>query len=251
MARIISLDIARMRAYLKDVSSIGDDVRDTIERHSLTEAFPSTDHVTSFPEWIEHAFAIRDLSSEPLPAKFVDYTLWALEARRTYLLCLRALFPDALPRWVRATIKLGRYAIASLAFVQFASEFPGLFNPMLVESVNAPDKVQFACLRDEMPLSSVLRRSAGGQEHSQYTSRLAQVWGVKDPEAHFGAACTLHLSVHAEMQLVNFYDVNAERRPHFRFIGVSKKSCFLCQCFLARHPSAFSVSSCHQKIYLT
>lgn len=52
------------------------------------------------------------------------------------------------------------------------------------------------------------------------------------------------------MQLLNFYDNNPERRPPFRFIGVSKKSCFLCQGFLIRHPQSFNIASCHQKLYL-
>jgi hypothetical protein len=39
--------------------------------------------------------------------------------------------------------------------------------------------------------------------------------------------------------------------PRFQFIGVSKKSCYLCSVFLAFHPGGFCVSSCHQKLYLS
>lgn len=53
------------------------------------------------------------------------------------------------------------------------------------------------------------------------------------------------------MQLIGFYDENPELTPSFRFIGVSKKRCFLCQRFLLSHPSSFTVSSCHQKLYLS
>jgi len=53
------------------------------------------------------------------------------------------------------------------------------------------------------------------------------------------------------MQLVSFYDYNQEHTPSFRFLGVSKKSCYLCRMFLATHPESFDVSSCHQKLYLS
>lgn len=137
-----------------------------------------------------------------------------------------------------------------MALLQFASEFPTLFNPMLVKPAVPPQRARFAFPEDEMPLATVLRRLTSGQRVDSYISRLARIWGVRDPEAHFRETCTLQLSVHAEMQLLNFYDNNPERTPTFRFIGVSKKTCFLCQQFLASHPKSFSVSSCHQKLYL-
>lgn len=206
-----------------------------------------------FTEWIAHVFEIRDLPPDLAPENLVDHIRWALEARRTYLECLKAVFStrgQALPRWVYTILKLGRYAVASMALLQLASEFPFLFNPMLVEPAIAPSKVQFTISKEEMPLTSVLRRLISSHEVDDYISRLARVWSVGDAEAHFREACTLSLSVHAEMQLLNFYDHNPGRRPAFRFIGVSKKSCFLCQRFLVSHPQVFSVSSCHQKLYL-
>jgi hypothetical protein len=225
-------------------------VRDVIEDFSSTPAFLQIDNAVNFPEWIAHVFKIRDLPSEPTPESIVDHVQWALEARRTYLACLKALFPGTFPRWVYAIFKLGRYAIASMALLHLASEFPTLFNPMLIEPAIAPPKTRFTSVGERMPLTSVLRRLAISQEVNHYISRLGQIWGVQDPEAHFRNACTLHLPVHAEMQLLNFYDNNPKRRPSFRFIGVSKKSCFLCQWFLTRHPQSFNVASCHQKLYL-
>lgn len=214
-----------------------------------------TDHPRSvnFLEWIAHVFKIRDLPPDIAPESLLSHIRWALEARRTYLDCLKAVFCAgglALPRWVYTILKLGRYAVASMALLQLASEFPSLFNPMLVEPATAPQKVEFMISKKEMPLTSVLRRLVSSQEADDYISRLARVWGVVDAEAHFREVCTLSLSVHAEIQLLNFYDHNPARRPAFRFIGVSKKSCFLCQRFLVSHPQSFSVSSCHQKLYL-
>jgi hypothetical protein len=127
--------------------------------------------------------------------------------------------------------KLGRYAVASMALLHFASEFPTLFNPMLLEPIIAPPKTRFKSMGDEIPLASALRRLVSDQEVNHYISRLGQIWSVRDPETHFRNTCTLHLPVHAEIQLLNFYDNNPVRRPSFRFIGVSKKSCFLCHGF--------------------
>lgn len=225
-------------------------MKDIIEGFQSTPAFLEIDRAASFPEWIAHVFTIRDLPADPPLENLVDHIRWALEARRTYLECLKALFATTLPRWVYAIFKLGRYAIATMALLQFASEFPTLFNPMLVEPTTTPSRARFTISREEMPLASVLRRLVSGQEVDNLISRLARVWGVQDPEAHFRNTCTLQLPVHAEMQLLNFYDNNPERRPSFRFIGVSKKSCFLCQQFLISHPQSFGVSSCHQKLYL-
>jgi hypothetical protein len=225
-----------------------------LESKMAGPACSQIDHsrLRSFLEWFAHVFAIRDLPPDPAPDNLVGHIRWALEARRTYLACLKTAFSaegQTLPRWIYTILKLGRYAIASMALLQLASEFPHLFNPMLVEPAIAPQKVQFTLSRDEMPLTSVLRRLVNGHE-ADYISRLARVWSVVDAEAYFRDACTLNLPVHAEMQLLSFYDHNPGRRPAFRFIGVSKKSCFLCQRFLAGHPQSFSVSSCHQKLYL-
>ncbi|KAH0829622.1 hypothetical protein FOPE_10283 [Fonsecaea pedrosoi] len=251
LTRITSLDAVRIRSYLKDIRSVGNDVKDIVESFNAAPASLEIDHALSFPRWIAHVFTIRDLPSESTPEDLVRHVQWAVEARRTYLTCLRALFPTELPRWVYAVLKLGRYAIASTFLLAFASEFPTLFNPMLVEPTIAPPRITFECVGEEMPLTSVLRRLANDQEAKHYVSRLAQIWGAQDPEVHFRNTCNLQLSVHAEMQLVNFYDNNPYSRPFFRFIGVSKKSCFLCQLFLARHPQSFNIASCHQKLYLT
>jgi hypothetical protein len=226
-------------------------VEDIVESFRLAPAFLQIDHAAGFPEWIAHVFTIRDLPPDPPPENLVDHVPWALEARRTYLECLKALFPTTLPRCVYAIFKLGRYAIASTVFLQFASVFPTLFNPMLVEPAIPAQRARFKISGEEMPLTSVLRRLTSGHEVNNFISRLARLWGVQDPEAYFRNTCTLQLPVHAEMQLLNFYDNNPERRPSFRFIGVSKKSCFLCQRFLVSHPQSFSISSCHQKPYLT
>ena len=64
-------------------------------------------------------------------------------------------------------------------------------------------------------------------------------------------ACRLVLTVHAEMQLLAFYDHQPDLTPRLLFMGMSKKACFLCHEFLSRHLLTIGVSASHQKLYPT
>lgn len=186
------------------------------------------------------------------PSQLLPYVLWAERAKWEYSQHLELVFGaqgTQSPKFLHNIYKLGRYAVASRALCQLASEFPALFCPMRIETVNSFPKISFSLPDTERPLSQVLRRVVGDREQ-EFATKLAAVWSVGDPEVHFRKACHLHLTVHAEMQLVNFYDEHPEVTPSFKFIGVSKKSCFLCYRFLMSHPLSFSVSACHQKLYL-
>lgn len=197
--------------------------------------------------------AITQVSADATPSQLLPHITWAEKAKWEYSTYLEAVFVvqgTQLPPWVYNIYKLGRYAVASRAMCQLATEYPALFCPMRIESVQPPAKLVFSIPSAERPLSQVLRRVYGDRD-DEVATRLGSVWSVSDPEVRFSKACRLHLAVHAEMQLIGFYDENTELTPSFRFIGVSKKSCFLCQRFLLSHPSSFTVSSCHQKLYLS
>lgn len=210
-----------------------------------------------FKEWFIRFLVVHvqlDLpENATTPDLLVDYIDLALELRRDFLPRVKTAFSaqgQALPRWVYPILKLGRYAVASKALLKLAAEMSSLFNPMLVETVTAPPKTLFSLWSDAKPLDGVLRRvCCSPEEAKDYTSRLARLWDTRDAERCFREACELELPVHAEMQLLGFYDQNPGREPTFRFLGVSKKTCFLCQQFLIRHPRLFSVSSSHQKLY--
>lgn len=223
-------------------------VESRLSRASL-DITPS-DH-QKFLEWLGHISAVNDLPPYPEPEALVDHIRRAQKAKRYYVEFLKAAFSteaQPLPRWVRTIFKLGRYGVASRALVQLACECPYLVNPMIVEPVIAPPKNRFTLPEEDMPLKCVLRRVIGGRVE-EFIPRLAQIWDTADAETHFRRACSLNLVAHAEMQVVNFYDHNQEWTPKFRFIGVSKKSCYLCHLFLITHPGGFCVSSCHQKLY--
>ncbi len=244
----------KIRYYLKDLrdaKGILDECISAVESRIIGSS-TSASTPQQFLEWFGHIFAIKDLPVNPEPEVLIRYIQWAQKAKSHYLDFLKVAFSgkvQPLPRWVYTIFKLGRYGIASRALVQLAYELPALLNPMIVEPVTAPSRTPFTIFEDEVPLTCVLRRIVGARTE-EYISRLASVWNVVDVENHFRRACSLNLIVHAEMQLVNFYDHNRQCKPSFRFIGVSKKSCYLCHMFLATHPESFCVSSCHQKLYL-
>ncbi len=259
LTRILRLDMAKIRHYFKDLCTTKgifeqsiSAVQSRVMQSSMSTFRTITSALQQSLEWYGHIFSIKDLASDPDPENLVRHIRWAQDAKRHHVEFLKAAFSTAaqpLPRWIYIIFKLGRYGIASKALVQLVSEFPSLFNPMTVETIMAPPKTRFTA-QDEVPLTCVLRRVVGGRE-KDYLSRLARVWNTDDPEAYFRRACSINLTVHAEMQLVSFYDYNHEHEPSFRFLGVSKKSCYLCRMFLATHPKSFDVSSCHQKLYLS
>ena len=155
---IFDLDIARIRHYLKDLHSALHVLREgfkVLESEAGASLPHPCDHsaLRSFSGWIEQVSSIRDLPLDPAPEPLVWLVRWALEAKRAYLANLRDIFcADSLrwPRWIYAILKLGRYAAASMALLQLASEVPHLFNPMRLETVASPKKTKFdvviACL---------------------------------------------------------------------------------------------------------
>ena len=255
LAKIIQLDIAKIRKYVRNLQKsrgvFGESIASLESR--LVEALPdrALPAIQQFLEWFERIHLFQDLSSEPGPSILLGYVRWAQKAKNVYRDLLTLAFSKGdqpLPRWVHIVFKLGRYGIAARVLVRTASDLPALFNPIFVKPIGAPPRAQFTIRDEEMLLSCVLRRIAEIKP-KEIIPRLASIWNTDDPESFFRRSCPADLVAHAELQIVNFYDHNPEQMPRFQFIGVSKKSCYLCSVFLAAHPGGFCVSSCHQKLY--
>ncbi|KAL8823912.1 MAG: hypothetical protein Q9191_005451 [Dirinaria sp. TL-2023a] len=228
LIRIVRLDTVKIRHYLKDLcitKCIFEQFISAVQSRVM-QSFTTTMHADSsalrkFLEWYEYVFLIKNLAFDPDLKILVRHIQWAQDAKRYYVEFLKAAFSttaQTLLRWIYTIFKLGRYGIAFKALAQFASEVPSLFNPLIVEIVTASAKTRFAVQKDKIPLTCVLRRVVGGHEE-EYLSRLARIWNTEDSETYFQKACSLNLTVHAEMQLVSFYDYNHEHKPPFRFLA--------------------------------
>ncbi len=54
--------------------------------------------------------------------------------------------------------------------------------------------------------------------------------------------------IHAELQLIIFYETHPGLKLYCNYVGCSKRSCYLCYNFIERH-GLFKVHGCHQSLY--
>ncbi|KAF3767952.1 hypothetical protein M406DRAFT_338624 [Cryphonectria parasitica EP155] len=203
-----------------------------------------------FLQWIRNLRTLTSLEPNQDTVRLVPHIRWASEARWVYSEQIELMFcpnGEELPGWVTLIYKLGRYAAAAKALLKLATKQPSLFFSIHVEAIQAPEQERFATSNPDALMTMLKRLSEGNKE--QFMSRLGQIWLTDDPELRFRRACRHTLTVHAEMQLLSFYDHHAELTPRLLYMGTSKKACFLCHKFLSRHPLGMSVSASHQKLY--
>lgn len=206
---------------------------------------------TNFQQWIGNLPILLALDPAVEPTTLISHIEWASQARWVYseqierLLCSDG---EELPDWVNHIYKLGRYFAAAKAMLKLASRRPDLFTSIHIEVVDAPKQEAFSLKQDKTGLRTVLQRLTEN-DHQQLLSQLGKIWLTDDPETLFRQACRHKLTVHAEMQLLSFYDHNPGLVPRLLFMGTSKKACFLCHKFMSRHPLTMNVSASHQKLY--
>lgn len=146
--------------------------------------------------------------------------------------------------------KLGRYKTASNSLVAVAKKFPDLFSHVEVEAVPqlpALDAKTAAGYRG-IYIADVAQELTHNTEHA-CMSRLRTVTDLDNAKLSikYQELCQAAPIAHAEIQLVKFYEENADiDRP--TFIGCSKKACYLCGLFLQLQ-GRFTVSKAHQNIY--
>ncbi|OIW33033.1 hypothetical protein CONLIGDRAFT_695336 [Coniochaeta ligniaria NRRL 30616] len=205
-----------------------------------------------FRQWIANLPILVSLKLPATPTQLMPHIEWAAQARWRYAEQIEALFcseGQELPAWIRYIYKLGRYYVATKSMLKLATKQPDLFTSIHVEAVPAPAQTRFSLGKDKMVLSTALRRLTK-TDPEPLMKKLSQIWLTNDPEDRLRRACRrLMLTVHAEMQLLAFYDHHPDLTPRLLFMGTSKKACFLCHEFMSRHSLAMGVSASHQKIY--
>lgn len=186
-------------------------------------------------------------------SQLISLVKWASQARWVYPKHLRVLLafgPTPNPSCMETLYKLARYWGAIKSMVKLAMKQPEVFAGIHVQDVEAPAQQKFSLYQEKTPLRKSLKRLVKN-DCEMTLDKLAQRWEPDDVEAKLRRACRLTLTLHAEMQLLDFYDCNPALVPQLRSMGTSKKACYLCHEFLLRHPLRIRVSACHQKVYPT
>lgn len=228
-------------------------VQQAICKMEADDLFSEDGEETNFRQWITRLPALISLGPDATPTQLIPYMKWASQARWVYAGQIEALFcpeGEELPLWIKHIYKLARYFSATKAMLKLATKQPGLFTSIYVEAVQAPEQERFSLGNDRTALRTTLERLTK-TDPEPLMKKLGQSWLTDDPEARLRQACRLVLTVHAEMQLLAFYDHHPDLTPRLLFMGTSKKACFLCHEFMSRHPLAIGVSASHQKLYPT
>lgn len=230
-----------------------DTIKRGIEKMEEEESFSNDDEEASFRQWVRNLPLLADPNRTSDSAQLISHVKWASKARWVYSEQLGTLFESedgGLPRWLNHIYKLGRYHAAAKAMLKLAAMQPWVFTGIHVESVQAPEQVQFSLGNQRDPLLTVLKRITKA-DPERLREKLGQTWFDDDPETKLRRACCMRLTVHAEMQLLSFYDHNLHLTPRLLFMGTSKKACYLCHEFMSRHPLTIGMSASHQKLYPT
>jgi hypothetical protein len=213
---------------------------------------------SGFERWIGNLPIITSLSVDAGPQSLIHHIKWASRARWKYAEQLTSLLSKVLPEtplWVTTIYKLGRYFAATKAMVKFALRRPEVFRSIQIKVVDSPGQQAFS-LKDNRALTDLLAR-LGRTDKDDIKAQLGCIWFANSPQApvhvdaesYFRKKCSHKLALHAEMQLITFYDRNPQLRPLAKFMGTSKKSCYLCQKFLSHHWLKMAVSASHQKLW--
>jgi len=177
---------------------------------------------------------------------------WASKARWVYPDQVQSLFKltgaQKLP-WLDSLHKIARYHSAIKSMVKLAAKQPEVFTRIRILEIQAPKQRQFSLPPKEKTTLLEAVKSLVGKESGVIMEQLEKHLATDDVEWKLRKACRLDLTLHAEMQLVVFYEGEPGSAPQMPFIGTSKKACFLCHEYLLQHPLRLQVSACHQKIY--
>lgn len=217
------------------------------------EEFSDDAENANFKHWVRNLPRLASFHPGSDPAMLITHIKWASQAKWVYSEQLENLFEaeEGLPFWFKHVYKLGRYYAATKAMLKLAYKQPLVFtNGIHVEPVDAPEPQKFSLGLEKTPLLTVLKKITE-VDPQILKDKLGQLWLTDDPESKLRRACRMTLTVHAEMQLLSFYDHNPQLTPRLLFMGTSKKACYLCHEFISRHPLTIGVSATHQKLYPT
>lgn len=255
LEEVVDLDQDRIMSLLEKLERAG--IRDifqlAISRLCSGERREEVLLEPCFGHWIKTCPFTGTFQSLHETSQLPSLVKWASQARWVYpkhLEVLLALDPNSTPHWMETFYKIARYWGATKSMVKLAVKQPAVFANIQIQDVRSPAQRPFSLSQKGTSLREALQRLVK-QDCDITMEKLAQRWETDDVEGKFFTTCRLKLTLHAEMQLLDFYDHNPDLTPQLRLMGTSKKACYLCHEFLLLHPLCIRVSACHQKIYPT
>lgn len=249
---VVELDRGRILSIAERVEKRGirDFLREALSRLLAGQVKQETLAKPGFKLWLESgpftAASLRTWS----PATMTMLIDWASQARWLYSEQLQSLFGfDAQkPPWLDSLHKIARYHSAIKSMVKLAVKQPEILAGIRIREIKAPNSRKFSLPNEKGHLLAAIKNLV--REDARMTiEQLEKHLDKQDVEGQLHRACRLNLTLHAEMQIVMFYEGNPSSAPRMPFIGTSKKACFLCDEYLLQHPLRLQVSACHQKIY--
>ncbi|SPJ75981.1 uncharacterized protein FTOL_05712 [Fusarium torulosum] len=245
---IVELDRGRILSLAKRIEKRG--IRDFLQK---TRSRLNDRQLKSgkFRLWLEKCPFLTSTSQDWNHETTVILIDWASQARWYHAEQLQTLLGPEKSQyqvWLYNLHKIARYYSAVKSMVKFAMKEPDIFKEISIQEITAPRPVLFKLPNEKTPLFTAVSKLMNKDTHSTM-EQLEKHLSTQDVEAQLREACRLNLTLHAEMQLVVFYEGSPERAPRVRLIGTSKKACFLCNGYLRHHPLKLQVSACHQKIY--
>ena len=226
-------------------------LREASSRLLTGQGKPESRTKPEFRVWLE-SYPIPAASLQTWsPAAMIKLINWASQARWVYseqLHSLLAFYDSQQTLWLDTVHKIARYHSAIKSMVKLAVKQPGVLAGIQIQEVRPHPPRQFSVFNDKAPLLAAIKKLVG-EDSGMIMEQLETRLGTQDAEAKLRKACLRNLTLHAEMQLVLFYEGNPTLTPRIPFIGTSKKACFLCHEYLLQHPLRLQASACHQKIY--
>ncbi|KAJ3467987.1 hypothetical protein MRS44_005551 [Fusarium solani] len=250
---VVQLDRGRILSIAERVEKrgIGNSLQQAHSKLLAGQAKPETRAEPGFRLWLKGCpFTAASLQACS-PATMTMLIDWASQARWRYSEQLQILLGSDQPQkppWLDSLHKIARYRSAIKSMVKFAAKEPEVFAGIHIRDVKAPNSRSFTLSNEKTPLLAAVR-SLVKEDPGVIMEQLEKHLGTQDVEVRLRRACRLNLTLHAEMQIVVFYEGNPDSVPRMPFIGTSKKACFLCHRYLLQHALRLQVSACHQKIY--
>jgi hypothetical protein len=133
--------------------------------------------------------------------------------------------------------KISRFYRCALTIIQVAAKFCKDVSYICVKTLGFPKRtIGLLSSRRPIDLASRLPVAARSrlQREAETANRFLRRWR--------------QYVVHAEMQLLLFYEAHADIRLVHNYIGISKRSCYLCAAFIRFH-GQFVMEGAHQQLY--